>query len=214
MGGRFHWRCAECQILSLPVPLPVFSASSPKQSAIIGPPILYLPPHLSLPSLPPASCPLDTPAPQCSHAPLPRLPPSPLAVVTWCLNSSSLNSATSTLMYITTCGLICLYDPVFARTDLYHSWHQHHSSDRECMCQIVEGTVTMTFHLPHSGCCNGRTCWHCRNHEYNEKRSSGHQFWKCKTHHKLRQSVALLICITSHASAVSTPLQWIFKNML
>ena len=67
-----------------------------KQPALIGPPILHSPLHLSLPSLHPASCPLDTPAPQCSHAPLPRLPPSPLAVVTWCLNSSSLNSATST----------------------------------------------------------------------------------------------------------------------
>ena len=66
---------------------------------LIGPPIPYSPLHLSLPSLHPASCPLDTPAPQCSHAPLPRLPPSPLAVVTWCLNSSSLNSATSTKHY-------------------------------------------------------------------------------------------------------------------
>ena len=91
--GKRGWRCAECQILSLPVPLPVFSASSPKQPAIIGPPILYSPLHLSLPSLHPASCPLDTPATQCSQA---RLPPSLLAVVTWCLNSSSLNCATST----------------------------------------------------------------------------------------------------------------------
>ena len=105
VGGRFHWCCAECQILSLPVPLPVFSASSPKQPAIIGPPILYSPLHLSLPSRHPASCPLDTPAPQCSHAPLPRLPPSPLAVVTWCLNSSSLNSATSTLTGVILKGL-------------------------------------------------------------------------------------------------------------
>ena len=56
---------------------------------LIGPPILYSPLHLSLPSLHPASCPPDTPAPQCSHA--------PLAVVTWCLNSSSLSSANSTL---------------------------------------------------------------------------------------------------------------------
>ena len=69
----------------------------PNNQPRIGPPIPYLPLHLSLPSLHPVSCPLDTPAPQCSHAPLPRLPPSPLAVVTWCLNSSSLNSATSTL---------------------------------------------------------------------------------------------------------------------
>ena len=73
-----------------------FSPLLPKQPALIGPLILYSPLHLSLPSLHPASCPLDTPAPQCSHAPLPRLPPSPLAVVTWCLNSSSLNSVTST----------------------------------------------------------------------------------------------------------------------
>ena len=87
------------------VPLPVFSASSPKQPALMGPPILYSPLHLSLPSLHPASCPLDTPAPQCSHA---RLPPSPLAVVTWCLNSSSLNSATSTetLLWILSCDFV------------------------------------------------------------------------------------------------------------
>ena len=43
---------------------------------LIGPPIPCLPLHLSLPSLHPTSCPLDTPAPQCSHAlcPTPRPP--------------------------------------------------------------------------------------------------------------------------------------------
>ena len=99
MGGQFRWHCAECQMLSLPVPLPVFSASSPKQPALIGPPIAYSSLHLSLLlSLHPASCPLDTAIPQCSHAPPPPppSPPPPIAVVTWCLNSSSLNSATST----------------------------------------------------------------------------------------------------------------------
>ena len=98
---QFRWRCAECQILSLPVPLPVFSASSPKLQALVydilpffggrcrkavlgvcsSPkhPAPYRPSqplHLSLPSLHPASCPLDTPAPQCSHAPSPAPPPS------------------------------------------------------------------------------------------------------------------------------------------
>ena len=88
---------------SLPAcPFTRFLRLLPKQPALIGPPILYSPLHLSLPSLHPASCPLDTPAPQCSHAPLPRLPPSPLAVVTWCLNSSSLNSATSTKLRFAT----------------------------------------------------------------------------------------------------------------
>ena len=43
----------------------------PNNQPLIGPPIPYLPLHLSLPSLHPVSCPLDTPAPQCSHAPLP-----------------------------------------------------------------------------------------------------------------------------------------------
>ena len=52
---QFRWRCAECQIFSLPVHLPVFSTSSPKQPALIGPPIPYSPLHLSLPSLHPAS---------------------------------------------------------------------------------------------------------------------------------------------------------------
>ena len=63
---------------------------------LIGPPIPCSSLHLSLPSLHPNSCPLDTPAPQCSHAPLPRPPPSPLAVVVWCL----LNSATSTTILV------------------------------------------------------------------------------------------------------------------
>ena len=72
---------------------------------LISPPIPNSPLHLSLPSLHPISCSLDTPAPQCSHAPLlsspnsPSPPPPPPAVVTWCLNSSSLNSATSTLIF-------------------------------------------------------------------------------------------------------------------
>ena len=52
---QFRWRCAECQIFSLPVHLPVFSISSPKQPALIGPSIPYSPLHLSLPSLHPAS---------------------------------------------------------------------------------------------------------------------------------------------------------------
>ena len=103
---QFCWCCAEYQILSLPVPFPIFSTFSPKQLALIGPPIPYSPLHLSLPSLHPASCPLDTPAAQC----LPPAPPSlPLAMVTWCLNSSSLNSAASTnfpfLLYMTPKGV-------------------------------------------------------------------------------------------------------------
>ena len=77
-------------------PFTVFSTSSPKQPALIGPPIPNSPLHLSLPSLHPASCPLDTLAPHCSHPFIPHLHPFPLAMVTWCLNSSSLNSATST----------------------------------------------------------------------------------------------------------------------
>ena len=85
---QFRWRWAECQILSLPVPLPVSSASTPKQ------PAPYRPSHpqlatTPLPPLPP-SCFLSSGHPGTSVlscTTLPHLPPSPLAVITWCLNS-------------------------------------------------------------------------------------------------------------------------------
>jgi len=77
-------------------PLPVFSASSPKQPAPYWPshPLLATTP---LPPLPPSRF-LSSghPGTTALSCPLPRLPPCPLAVVTWCLNSSSLNCATST----------------------------------------------------------------------------------------------------------------------
>ena len=101
--GRTSGRCRcgsfgdECQILSLPVPLPFSPPPHLNNRPLIDPPIPYSALYHSLPSLHPASCPLDTPAAECPHAHLPRLPLSPLAVFTWCLNSSSLNSATSTL---------------------------------------------------------------------------------------------------------------------
>ena len=65
---------------SLPasVPLPFCLPPHLNNRPLIGPPIPYSPLHLSLPSLHPASCPLDTPAPQCSHAPLLPPPPPPL----------------------------------------------------------------------------------------------------------------------------------------
>ena len=90
---QFRWRCAECQILSLPVPLPVFSAFSPEQLALIGPPSPTC--HYASPSPPSIPLPvLWTP----QHVSALMHPPSPtsLPMVTWCLNSSSLNSATST----------------------------------------------------------------------------------------------------------------------
>ena len=49
VGGQFHWHCAECQILCLPAPLPVFSAS-PKQPALSHPLLTTTP----LPPLPPS----------------------------------------------------------------------------------------------------------------------------------------------------------------
>ena len=89
---QFRWRCAECQILSLLVHSPVSSSPPPHLnnrplSALLSPTRHYTspsPPSIPLPVL-------WTPRHLSA-----LMPPSPVAVVTWCLNSSSLNSATST----------------------------------------------------------------------------------------------------------------------
>ena len=74
--GGGHWHAQSARFSPCLCPFTVFSASSPKPPALIGPPIPYSPLHLSLSSLRPASCPLDTPAPQCSH----HAPPSPASL--------------------------------------------------------------------------------------------------------------------------------------
>ena len=40
------------------------------------------------------------------------------------------------------------------------------------------------------------------NHEYNEKGSGGHRFWKCKTHSQIGPIMALLICIIKQSIGI------------